>query len=232
MNLKGQNHPWFGMLRDRHFIALSPEESAYESFWGWQKPTLALAASSLVVGLVLWPIGTLVAVNTVATVYYLLIVAFRFYSIHRSERSANTALKVSHQDLASLQDQDLPTYTILTPLYREPETVAQFLRGMTQLNYPSEKLNVRLILEEDDQATYRAAQAEIERLGNPETIEIVMVPDAQPKTKPKACNYGLKDARGEYVLIYDAEDVPEPDQLKKAVVAFSHLPEDTVCIQA
>jgi len=58
-------------------------------------------------------------------------------------------------------------------------------------------------------------------------------PGRQPKTKPKALNnYGLIHARGEYVAIYDAEDNPEPDQLKRVLVAFSKTARNVSCIQA
>jgi cellulose synthase/poly-beta-1,6-N-acetylglucosamine synthase-like glycosyltransferase len=66
----------------------------------------------------------------------------------------------------------------------------------------------------------------------PSTFEVVVVPDGQPKTKPKACNYGLRVARGEYVVIFDAEDVPDRDQLKKAALAFEELPRKVACLQA
>ena len=52
------------------------------------------------------------------------------------------------------------------------------------------------------------------------SIRGAVAPDMQPKTKPKACNLGLAMARGKYLVIYDAEDRPDPDQLKKAVLAF------------
>jgi cellulose synthase/poly-beta-1,6-N-acetylglucosamine synthase-like glycosyltransferase len=66
----------------------------------------------------------------------------------------------------------------------------------------------------------------------PAFLRPVIVPAAAPRGKPKACNYGLIHARGEYVVIFDAEDVPEPDQLKKAVIAFQKVPADVVCLQA
>ena len=47
------------------------------------------------------------------------------------------------------------------------------------------------------------------------------MPPSQPRTKPKALNFGLLRARGELITIYDAEDRPEPLQLRRAVVAFS-----------
>src|SRR5688500_18904020 len=71
-----------------------------------------------------------------------------------------------------------------------------------------------------------AAQHEL-----PPTVRLVVVPDAAPKTKPKACNVGLLLAPGEYLVIYDAEDRPEPAQLRKAVVAFRAAGEETVCVQ-
>jgi cellulose synthase/poly-beta-1,6-N-acetylglucosamine synthase-like glycosyltransferase len=66
----------------------------------------------------------------------------------------------------------------------------------------------------------------------PSHFEIVVVPHSMPKTKPKAMNYGLQAVRGDFLVIYDAEDKPEVDQLKKAVLAFRKLPKTTVCVQA
>ena len=60
----------------------------------------------------------------------------------------------------------------------------------------------------------------------------MVVPDSQPKTKPKACNYGLQLATGAFCVIFDAEDRPDPDQLKKAVIAFSQVANNVVCVQA
>src|SRR5258705_9477662 len=85
-----------------------------------------------------------------------------------------------------------------------------------------------LLLEENDPETVNAAYA----LHLPTSFEIVVVPHSFPKTKPKACNYGLMYARGKYCVIYDAEDMPQEDQLKKVVVAFSKSKKSVGCIQA
>jgi cellulose synthase/poly-beta-1,6-N-acetylglucosamine synthase-like glycosyltransferase len=101
--------------------------------------------------------------------------------------------------------------------------------GLSRLDYPPTKLDVKLLLEEDDGATLDAVAA----MQLPAFIHPVVVPAAHPRGKPKACNYGLMHARGEFVVIYDAEDVPEPDQLKKAVLGFrKKVPADVVCLQA
>jgi cellulose synthase/poly-beta-1,6-N-acetylglucosamine synthase-like glycosyltransferase len=63
-------------------------------------------------------------------------------------------------------------------------------------------------------------------------FEPIIVPEGQVKTKPRACNYGLIRANGEYVTIYDAEDDPEPDQLKKALISFQRMGQGCVCLQS
>ena len=119
-------------------------------------------------------------------------------------------------------------YTVLVPLYREVAVLPALVAGLSRLDYPSTKLDVKLLLEEDDIDTCDAVAA----MQLPAFVHPVVVPAAHPRGKPKACNYGLIHARGDYVVIYDAEDVPEPDQLKKAIVGFRKVPADVVCLQA
>ena len=67
----------------------------------------------------------------------------------------------------------------------------------------------------------------------PNYFQVIIVPHSEPKTKPKACNYGLHHAQGEYAVIYDAEDNPDPNQLKKAFIAFQKTRKNNVvCVQA
>ncbi len=121
-----------------------------------------------------------------------------------------------------------PIYTLLVPLYHEVEVADTLIKRLEALDYPHDRLDVKLLLEADDPETLSA----LERAWIPAWAEAVVVPDAQPKTKPRACNYGLARARGEYLVIYDAEDRPEPDQLKVAVRRFRRLSERVVCLQA
>lgn len=125
-------------------------------------------------------------------------------------------------------ERELPVYTVLVPLYREAESIPRLIRALRNLDYPATRLDIKLIVEEDDETTLRAIRAAYP----PAMFEVLRVPYSLPRTKPKACNYALTFARGEYVTIYDAEDAPQPDQLRKAVAAFSALPNDVVCLQA
>ena len=126
-------------------------------------------------------------------------------------------------------DDELPVYTVLLPVYHEPEIVQNLLGGIGKLNYPPDKLEVLLLTEEDDTTTHRAL------VGRPiAPVRVIVVPEHKPKTKPAACNYGmsLPGLKGEMVTIYDAEDIPDPLQLRRAVVALRRAPVGVACLQA
>ena len=145
--------------------------------------------------------------------------------------------RVSQAEIDALIDADLPIYTVLVPMYKEPAIAQKIARTVTKLNYPLDKLDVKLLLEEDDAETRAKIDEVIGSL--PPCVEVVIaprVPVGQPRTKPRACNWGLERARGKYLVIFDAEDQPEADQLKKAVVVFNKLQAQgkskVVCLQA
>lgn len=127
-----------------------------------------------------------------------------------------------------MDDSTLPIYTILVPMYQETESLPNLLQAMERLDYPAAKLDIKLVLEDDDTAMIEAAKALRPRY----QFDIVLVPKSQPRTKPKACNYALRFARGEYVTIFDADDRPDPEQLKKAIHTFQNSPPEVICLQA
>jgi cellulose synthase/poly-beta-1,6-N-acetylglucosamine synthase-like glycosyltransferase len=133
-----------------------------------------------------------------------------------------------HEHVQFNSQADLPGYTILVPLHREANIVPQLISSLRSIDYPAERLDVKLVVEEDDIDTVEA----VHRANADGAFEILHVPAGEPRTKPRACNYALQFARGEFLVIYDAEDQPEPDQLKKAVHAFRTGPTDVACLQA
>jgi cellulose synthase/poly-beta-1,6-N-acetylglucosamine synthase-like glycosyltransferase len=102
------------------------------------------------------------------------------------------------------------------------------IAALRRLDYPPEKLDIKLVLEPDDGPT-RAALDRL-RLGAP--FEIMVAPDSGPRTKPKALNAALALARGTFTAVFDAEDQPAPDQLHRALDVFHVAGEATVCVQA
>lgn len=129
--------------------------------------------------------------------------------------------------LPEIPEPELPTYTLLVPLFHEANVLPGLIRHLATLDYPRDKVEVLLLLEESDPET-RAAAAALEL---PEGFREVTVPQGYPQTKPRACNYGLREATGSLVVIYDAEDRPERDQLRNVATAFRAAPTDVICMQ-
>ena len=123
---------------------------------------------------------------------------------------------------------ELPTYTVIVALYREVAVVKRLVAALDALDYPREKLQTIFVVEPDDFAT-RSALDDM-RLGPP--YEIVVAPRIGPRTKPKALNVALARARGTFTAIFDAEDRPEPDQLRRAVAEFQRQGQQLACVQA
>ncbi len=121
-----------------------------------------------------------------------------------------------------------PKVTLLVPLFDEPQTAPVLLAALERLDWPPELLDVKLIVEDGDAAT----RAALEALTPPAFCRIVTVPPGAPRTKPRAMNLALDFAEGEIVGIYDAEDQPEPDQIRRAVAALQAAPPEVACVQA
>jgi len=110
---------------------------------------------------------------------------------------------------------DWPFYTVLVPLFHEANMVPRLMRALSQLDYPKDRLEIFMICEAVDPATVTEVR---KRIGG--VFHLIIVPPGSPQTKPRALNFALERARGEFVTIYDAEDIPHPKQLKSAIRAF------------
>jgi cellulose synthase/poly-beta-1,6-N-acetylglucosamine synthase-like glycosyltransferase len=178
-------------------------------------------------GLAIAPIATLIVLNVAMSLFYLgnFLLKGILVSVGGG-RSISTDHEIAIAARA-LTEEELPVYTVLVPMYCEPEMLPMLADALRKLDYPLGKLDIKLVLEADDHETLEVART----LGLEGVFEVIRVPPSMPKTKPKACNYALRFARGEYLVIYDAEDRPEPDQLRKVIATFARAPENTACLQ-
>ena len=216
----------------RHAVSglarLDPYASARAGSWLWQ--TLALTGvAGAVIGLVV--IGGLSAqwlMAVLGTLPFLLTVALRMSALlmHRLPPPP-LVLDDATSAARTLEDRALPVYTLLVPLFREAKVLPALVAALRDLDYPPAKLDIKLILESIDAETIAAAQT----LALRPPFEIVIVPDRLPRTKPKALNYALTLARGDYVCVFDAEDRPEPGQLREAWRLFAAERDDLGCVQ-
>ncbi|MEO0327603.1 MAG: glycosyltransferase family 2 protein [Pseudomonadota bacterium] len=207
----------YGLFRNK------PHYSAYHTLTGWQ--CVAILIALFFSGLAYFTVpGILFSIIVcVFSLFYLLSILMRAliiagYSTHKTNNSA----------LLHIRDEDLPVYTILVALYKEQEQIKQLAHHLSKLNWPKNKLDIKLVCEADDIDTI----VEIKRLNLPGYFETVLVPPADPRTKPKALNFALPTARGEYLVLYDAEDIPSPNQLREAFAHFKSNDLKLACLQA
>lgn len=204
----------------------APDFSAASPLMLWQRIVLFLALSTLTAGLILLEDFGLVLWSLTIAVPFLTISALRLAALWRAVRRPRQTWDPRWLDRA--YDNRLPTFSVLVPLYREASVVTALVRAMNRFDYPNDRLEILFITEADDSAT-RGALLNAGLAGN---MRIVTVPRGQPKTKPRALNYALQEARGALVAVFDAEDRPDPDQLRLAAMAFVRGGPRLACVQA
>ncbi|MDB5285766.1 MAG: glycosyl transferase [Mucilaginibacter sp.] len=204
-----------------------PDSSAVVTFTSPQLISLFILIALVTIGMVLNFKNTSIIINVLLSSFFLIAIIFKlFLALVGSRFELHQA--VTKDELKTLTEDDLPTYTILLPVYKEDKLIKKLIWNLQALDYPKFKLDIKLVIEEDDDKTLNA----VKDLDFPAIFEVIVVPFHMPKTKPKACNYGLHFARGKYLTIYDAEDIPDTDQLKKVVKLFAKLPPEYICIQS
>jgi cellulose synthase/poly-beta-1,6-N-acetylglucosamine synthase-like glycosyltransferase len=197
---------------------------AAESCRDWprldQAPKTMACLVLFVILLLVAPIATGMALLAFSLLSLLAIVALKF---------AATIAALRQQPLSPAMGAapDDPTVSIIVALYRESDIAGRLVRRLARLDYPEHLLDVILAVEAGDQMTRQALDAS----ELPPWMRIIVVPEGQVKTKPRALNHALGHAWGSIIGIYDAEDAPEPDQIRKVVARFRAAAPDVACLQ-
>ncbi len=198
-----------------------PQLSAHKVITRAQCLVLGMLAAGLVTALVIAPVGARFVMFTAFSLLYGCVSALKLASL--------TVPTLPHgSNRISLGDADLPIYTVLVPLFRETAILRQTISALKQISYPADRLDVKIIVEESDRDTCAMAANLVPGTG----FEIIVVPRGLPQTKPRALNFALLFAKGDLVTIFDAEDVPQPMQLRMAAQRFHDAGPDLACLQA
>ena len=206
-------HTAFGLQRE------APDFSAATRYFeGYRTVVLALLATFAVL-LYSFPATTLLLIELTLATTFLSWSALRVFACFSKRREKIPVY---------VEERDLPDYTILIPLHREAGVVDDLVEAISALNYPREKLDVKLILEADDRETIDAVNA----IKLDPCFEIIFAPAEGPRTKPKALRAALPFVRGKYLVVYDAEDRPHPNQLREAYDRFLRGGDRLACVQA
>ncbi|WP_018148060.1 glycosyltransferase family 2 protein [Henriciella marina] len=206
--------------------ALPPDLSARERLTRWQWEAFGGLIVALVVAALLVPVWLGVAAKVVFWLLFSLTVVWRLALtiIGVLENLTARPKQASNQN----SDEDLPIYSIVIALRHEQNMMEQLATSLRAIDWPEGKLDIMLLIEADDPGTLDAALA----AGFPAGTDCLVVPPAEPMTKPRALNYGLAAALGEYITVLDAEDRPHPAQLRDAYDLFRREGETLKCVQA
>ncbi|WP_395657173.1 glycosyltransferase [Nocardioides sp.] len=210
--------------RERGHRPLYVRETAEEPTTRGQRIIGAVVLVAVVIGLVVDPLVTLRVLVALSLAFSIAYLGLRVTLVLAAGR-------YRFPPRVEVPTEELPRYTTLHPMYDEAHMIPTVVAAMEALDYPRHLLQCLLVLEERDRATVEAARA----YPLPPYFQIVETPTARPYGKPKACDHALRYATGDYVVIFDAEDRPEPQQLRKAVETFRAAEErgDPLgCVQA
>lgn len=204
-----------------------PENSAIVTFSKNQQIVVIIILLVLIIMMISNYKAALFSVNIFFQIIYAIMTVLKLLIVIKGAHR-DAQLRFTQEEMDEIDENKLPIYTILVPVYKEKEVIRGLIGNIQNIDYPQYKLDVCILLEKDDIETIEVVNS----MNLPSNYRAIIVPTCNPKTKPKACNYGLIRAKGEYVVIYDAEDRPEPDQLKKVYLSYEKLPAEFVCIQA
>ncbi|MBP2033537.1 cellulose synthase/poly-beta-1,6-N-acetylglucosamine synthase-like glycosyltransferase [Clostridium algifaecis] len=204
-----------------------PENSAIVTFSKSQQIVMVIIILTLIIMMISNYKAALFSINLFFQALYAIMTVLKLLIVIKGA-NRDAQLRFTQEELDEIDEKELPIYTILVPVYKEKEVIKGLIKNIQNIDYPQYKLDVCILLEKDDTETIEV----VNNMDLPSNYRAIIVPTCKPKTKPKACNYGLIRAKGEYVVIYDAEDRPEPDQLKKVYLCYKKLPDEFVCIQA
>ena len=184
---------------------------------GFQITAMILLAIGSAAALVRWP----------QTAFLTLLVLFQAAFVVSAIWKTVIAIASLRRPRPSARPIVWPRYTILAALHDEAAVTPQLIANLARIDYPPDRLEAFIVLETHDHATLAAAQA----TPRPAWIKILVVPPGSPLTKPRALNHALRQASGDLVTIYDAEDRPHPQQLRQAAARFVAQPR-LGCLQA
>ena len=204
-----------------NYATMHPEHSSRVTLQGWQGWFFGFVFGSGPAFFIFFPGSTLMVLHVATWLFFFSCVALRLAA------AFFTNLK-NVKPIEDFETKDLPNYAVLVAMYKEAEVAPQLISSLKKLNWPQTKLKVFLICEEDDTAT----QLALEAAGLPPNYRVISAPNYGPRTKPKALMYALPLVEAEFLVLYDAEDRPHPDQLLEAFHKFQVAGPKTACIQA
>ncbi len=160
------------------------------------------------------------AVNLVYVFFAVLLLVFNAWSLYNIPVvfvGVGNLLRAGRRKDENLESSevDLPFVSIIVPVKNEEKVVGRLLRALLNLRYPLDKMEIIVVNDGSSDKTgeicgHHAFRHRFVRVFN----------RAKSSTKAAALNFGVSHARGEIIVTFDADSLPEPDALLRAVQYF------------
>jgi len=114
-------------------------------------------------------------------------------------------------------------FTLILPARHEEAVIGDTIGRMVELNYPRALVQVVVVIEAGDHGTIAKVEEKLAELraGGIANVRLLTFADP-PINKPHGLNVALREATGDVVTIFDAEDEPHPDILRVVDTVMAH----------
>src|SRR5215831_1128776 len=167
------------------------------------------------------PGGIIILIYAIfALIIFLIADVLLLYLTFRVFAKNTKITEVSFTETYQIPDSELPMISILLPVYREEVTLPNLVESIAKLDYPKNKLDIRILVEPDDYPTLKTIMALPYRFGLDdgikyniyglptsirvsEEIEIhidhIYLNSPGARTKANSLNEGLAKAKGDFI---------------------------------
>ncbi|MCB1386949.1 MAG: glycosyltransferase [Nitratireductor sp.] len=210
----------------RDFLLLREEASAKRVMTRGQFAVFLVLFAAIIAFAGVSPQYAILALSILFSLFYISVILFRSVVLAAIDRLGRD----QWLPVPRLVDFSLPDgrYVILSALYREADQVADLVESLERLRWHVHRRMIVLVCEEGDGETIAVIERMLPRPG----LRLLVVPAGSPRTKPRALSYALRHVEGEYLVVYDAEDRPYPDQLIEAARRFEAGSDRLACLQS
>ena len=159
----------------------------------------------------------------VLTIYTIALLLIFFYALAQLNLLFNY-LRAKNQDRLAPKfnldiPQEVPLVTIQLPVYNELYVMKRLLDNIAKIDYPKNKLEIQVLDDSNDESLQQTANHILELQKTGLDIQHVIRKD-RTGFKAGALKEGLKTAKGEYIVIFDADFLPKHDWLRRTIPYF------------
>ncbi len=152
--------------------------------------------------------------------YFTILAILSFYGLHRYIMVFLFRKYRERAVVPKSRFEELPRVTVQLPSYNEMYVMERIIDAVCSFDYPHDRLDIQ-VLDDSTDETQRIARNAVERWSNLGLDIHYIHREDRTGFKAGALENGLRTAKGEFIAIFDADFVPEPDFLQKSIHYFT-----------